>query len=557
MRRSALFAPLARVAPVVLSVLALGAAAGCAAETTPETETDEGAFSSNQATLLDFDFDAELSTDSSWNDKQTIQDQLLYTIGHLNTDRSVGRLDNLVLSNIERSEAGGKITIKYHAKLPVAWGSKTNLPTSYTLALPRDVSQSGIAAFTEKYKHSCVDFGAHDVDAGSMWYYYRPRQSGCAITDAEVVKVAAAVRPSTQNTTGKYPEYHRIWEDDRLDIVAIFGKYEATATSTGDAGISAYNKFVSMMKRELRAVTQTVSTVPENVADAPGPATADVSFEATLPDGKLVKVTALLVNAITEVPAGFNARYEALTPTADVIMYNGHAGLGQNVRALAAKGRWVANKYQVFFMNGCDTFAYVDGSLAQTRAQLNPDDPTGTKNMEFITNAMPSFFSSMPAASTAVMKGLLSYEQPKTYDKIFEDIDRSEIVLVTGEEDNVFQPGMPIGTPGGGGGGGGGGGEGPAFAPFEESGTLARAAEKAYAYDVPAGTYVVELSGDGDADLYVKKNAAAAERSYDCRPYQNGSAEKCTVTFTEAGKLNVMVRGYAATSGYKVAGRKQ
>lgn len=545
MRRFAL------LAPVVLSVLALG---GCAAEPAPDTETDEGAFSSNQASLLDFEFDGTLSTDSSWNDKQTIQDQLLYTIGHLNTDKSVGRLDKLQLSNIERTEAAGKITIKYHAKLPVAWGSKTNLPTSYTLALPRDVSQAGISAFTEKHKHSCVDFGAHDVDAGSMWYYYRPRQRGCAITDAEVVKVAAAVRPSTENTTGKYPEYHRIWEDDRLDIVAIFGKYESSATSTSDAGISAYNRFVAMMKRELRGVTQTVSTLPENVADAPGPAIADVSFEATLADGKIVKVTALLVNAITEVPAGFNARYEGLTPTADVIMYNGHAGLGQNVRALAAKGRWVANKYQVFFMNGCDTFAYVDGSLAETRARLNPDDPSGTKNMEFITNAMPSFFSSMPAASTAVMKGLLSYEQPKTYDKIFEDIDRSEIVLVTGEEDNVFQPGMAIGTPGGGGGGGGGG---EAFAPFEESGTVARSVEKAYAYDVPAGTYVVELSGDGDADLYVKKDAAASARTYDCRPYQNGSAEKCTVTFTEAGKLNVMVRGYAATSSYKVAGKKQ
>jgi hypothetical protein len=545
MRRIAL----SSLAPVVLSVLALG---GCATESASEPVTDEGNFSSNQATLLDFDFDAELLTDSSWNDKQTIQDQLLYTIGHLNSDKSVGRLDNLVLSNIQRTtEADGKIKLAYHAKLPVAWGTKTNLPTSYTLSLPRDVSQAGLSAFTEKHKGTCVEHGAHDVDAGSMWYYYRPRLSGCAFAEGEVVKAAAAVRPSTENTTGKYPEYHRVWEDNRLDIVAIFGKYESSATTTSDAGISAYNRFVSMMKRELRGVTDTIVSAPENVADAPGPGVADVSFEATLADGKIVKVTALLVNAITEVPAGFNARYESLTPTADVIMYNGHAGLGQNVRALAAKGRWVANKYQVFFMNGCDTFAYVDGSLAQTRARLNPDDPTGTKNMEFITNAMPSFFSSMPAASTAVMKGLLSYAQPKTYDQIFADVDRSEVVLVTGEEDNVFRPGMPIGT------GGGGNGGGEAFTPFEESGTVARSAEKAYAYDVPAGTYLVELSGDADADLYVKKDSAPTASSYDCRPYKNGSQEKCTVTFGAAGKLNVMVRGYAASSSYKVTGKKQ
>lgn len=429
--------------PLLLSVSAL-AMGGCAADAPPDAATDEGAFSSNQATLLDFEFDASLTTDSSWDDNQTIEDQLLYTIGHLNADNSVGRLDKLTLTNVQRTEDAGKITIKYHAKLPVAWGSKTNVPTSYPLALPKDTSAAGLQAFTDKHKETCVDWGAHEVDTGSMWYYYRPRQSGCDIKDDEVVKVAAHVAVSTENTTSKFPEYQKVWEDDRLEIVAIFGKYEANATS-GDAGIDGFNEFVSTMKTTMAALGPVVST-PANLADRPGPATLDVTFETTLADGKKVKVVALLVDAITQVWQGFDARYESLTPTADVIAYNGHAGLGQNVRALARKGKWVAGKYQVFFMNGCDTFAYVDGSLAQTRAALNPDDATGTKYMEFVTNAMPSFFSSMPNASIALMQGLLSYSAPKTYDQIFEKIDRSEVVLVTGEEDNVFQPGMAIGS---------------------------------------------------------------------------------------------------------------
>jgi hypothetical protein len=49
-----------------------------------------------------------------------------------------------------------------------------------------------------------------------------------------------------------------------------------------------------------------------------------------------------------------------------------------------------------------------------------------------------------------MVHGLLSYNQPKTYEKIFESIDRSEVVLVTGEEDNEFKPGMPIGKSSGG-----------------------------------------------------------------------------------------------------------
>lgn len=537
--------------PFLAAVVGLAACSSAEEET---TDVGEGAFSSNQATLLDFDFDGELVTTSSWNDNQTIQDQLLYTIGHLNADKSVGRLDNLVLSNVRRStEAGGKTKITYHAKLPVAWGSKTNLPSTYKFTLPRDVSSSGTTAFTEAHKTTCVDWGAHDVDSGSMWYYFRPRNSGCSFAAGEVVTTTATVARSTQNTTGKYPEYHKVWEDNALEVVAIFGKYEDGATASSDSGISAYNSFVATMKRELASFG--VVSTPATFPTSPGVGAPDIQFDATLADGKKIKVTALLVDNIASTPLSFDQRYEALSPTADIIAYNGHAGLGQNVRALARKGRFVSGKYQIIFMNGCDTFAYVDGSLAQTRAVLNPDDPTGTKYMEFVTNAMPSFFQSMSNASTTLIKGLLSYSTPKTYDKIFEGIDSREVVLVTGEEDNAFTPGMPIG-----GGTVDGGstdpGETGTFTPFEESGSVAKNENKSYVYDVPAGTYKVDLSGTGDADLYVRKDQAATKSLYDCRPYKSGSTETCSVTFASAGKLHVMVNGYAAQSSFTVKGSK-
>ncbi len=549
MRRSLVVSPFRASLAACAALVALSAT-GCADEVAGAGAARDDDFSSNQATLLDFEFDGELVTDSTWNPQQTIQDQLLYTIGHLNTDDSVGRLDNVTLTNVVTTPEGGKTKITYRAKLPVAWGRKTNLPSTYELALPRDVSFAGQQAFTDKYKTSCVDWGAHDVDTGSMWYYYRPRKAGCSIPDAELVKSIATITPSSLNTTGKYPEYHEVWEDDRLEVVAIFGKYEDGATS-GDAGISAYDQFVSTMKRKFAALGEP-KTTPADVADRPGVSAPDVAFEGKLPDGKAVKVVALLVDNVSSAPEAFYQRYEQLSPTADLIAYNGHAGLGQNVRALARKGKFSPGKYQIFFMNGCDTFAYVDGALAQTRAALNPDDPTGTKYMEFVTNAMPSFFHRMSDGTTTMIDGLLSFGQPKTYDTIFEAIDRSEIVLVTGEEDNVFTPGMPIGSGGGGGGGG-------AFTPFEERGSVNKSSEKAFVYDVPAGTYTVNLTGDNDADLYVRKNAAAtaANKGWDCRPYQAGSEETCVVTFPSAGTLHVMVRGYSrAPSTFEVRGTK-
>ncbi|MBX3233247.1 MAG: hypothetical protein KIT84_20860 [Labilithrix sp.] len=437
MLRRSLFASLFFVGSLSFGAGCSGSEAG----DTPENKDDD--FASDQATLLDFEFDGALTTDFSWNDETTIQSQLLYTVGHLNWDNSVGRLDALELTNIQKKSLGGdKIEISYHAKLPVAWGSKTNLPKTYELKLPKDVSHEGLEAFVDAHKDRCVDRGAHDLDAGSMWYYYRPQSGGCTFQSGELSTPTAKVTVSKLNTKDKYPEYHEVWKDDRLEVVAIFGKYEATG-GAWDAGVQAFNGFAQKMKETLGP--NKLKTTPANVGDRPAPETKDITFEATLPDGKQVKVTALMVDAITSVWDGFDERYEEVAGSADVIAYNGHAGLGQNVRALARMGKWQKQKYQIFFMNGCDTFAYVDGSLAETRAAINSDDPNGTKYMEFVTNAMPSFFHSMAEASTTIITSLLDYRSPKTYEQMFKGIDRAEVVLVTGEEDNVFKPGMKIG----------------------------------------------------------------------------------------------------------------
>ena len=532
----------------LLASLASLAFAGCAAESREDAESFDQDFSSREAVQLDFELDGELVTDSAYNPKAKIQDQFLYTIGQLNGERSVGRLDKLVLTNVQSQPQGdGTFRVTYHAKMPVAWGRKNAVPATYTFTLPKVVSYSGLEAFTNKYKDTCVDWSAHDVDPGSMWYYYRPKAGRCAIDPGDVLSFTAQVTTSVENTTGKYPEYHKVWEDDELRVVAIFGKNEDGATAN-DAGISAYNSFVRSMRSNLGA-TQ-LETEPANVPTDPGVAHPDITFKAQLADGKKVFVTALLVDNVRTAGPAFDARYNDLSTSADLIMYNGHAGLGQNVRALANKGRFVSGKYLLLFMNGCDTFAYVDGSLAQKRAPLNPDDNAdGTKYLDIVTNAMPSYFHQNSNASTTLIKGLLSIEQPKTFEQMFTSIDTKQVVLVTGEEDNAFQPGMPIGS----------GGQGGGYA-LDETGEVARGEQDDFETpELPAGKYRVAIEHDssrpgGDADLYVKVGAAPTLTSYDCRPYIGGSKEECVVTLAAPAKIHAKVVGYAnATNAYELS----
>ena len=276
---------------------------------------------------------------------------------------------------------------------------------------------------------------------------------------------------------------------------------------------------------------------------SPGVDAPDIEWRADLGDGKKIVVVALLVDNVRTAGTTFNNRYADLSTHADLISYAGHAGLGANIKALARKGRWTQGQYAVVFMNGCDTYAYVDNALNKAHADVNPDDDKGTKYVDIVTNALPSYFSNMANATMAMVRGLLSYDAPKTYEQIFADIDRSQVVLVSGEEDNTFTPG-------------GGGTPDPTWEGLDKSGAVARGVEDHFETPtLPAGTYIFELDGNNDADLYVRIGDKPTTGRYDCRPYRYGSKESCKVELSAPAPVYVMVRGWAASSDYTLAGR--
>lgn len=536
-----------RLTALLATSLLAAPVAGCIDEDLYEGEevkAEEGkADASAGGVFLDAEFNGKLLVDSSWNDQQTIEGQLLYTVGQLNHHIAVGRIDKAIITNVQKTTVGGKLQITYKAKLPVLWSKRNGPPADVELHLPLDMSFTGQDSFAMKYAQTCVDWGAHDVDAGSMFYYFRPEASRCSIAAADVHRVTATLTPSPAQTTGKFPEYHKIWEDNALNVVAIFGKYEDGATTSSDAGIAAYNEFIAAMKSELR--DRNMTTVPATVPASPGIGTPDIEFTATLPDGKKIKVNAMLTDNIRTglSEPTFRARYEQLSTRADFITYNGHAGLGANIKALSQAGKWVQGQYLVMFQNGCDTMAYIDSSLADAHQAVNPDDTTGYKYVDIVNNAMPAYFSDMSDASLAYIRGFLSYDDPMTYEKIMASVAAAQLNMVTGEEDNVYTPGSG-GTP-------------VAWAGLDESGSLARSARKTFTTPTLAeGTYEFKMTGTGDADLYVKVGRAPTTSSYDCRPYKSGSNETCRVTLAQPTTVGVMINGYATSSTFKLVGKK-
>ncbi|HEX7915469.1 MAG TPA: pre-peptidase C-terminal domain-containing protein [Rudaea sp.] len=108
-------------------------------------------------------------------------------------------------------------------------------------------------------------------------------------------------------------------------------------------------------------------------------------------------------------------------------------------------------------------------------------------------------------------------------------------------------------------GGGGGGGNTltngvPVTGLSGTSGTLSAD----YTLTVPSGKTSVTIKisgGSGDADLYVKLNAAPTLSSYDCRPYITGNNETCTFTPPSAGgTYHVKLNAYSTYSGVSLTG---
>lgn len=74
---------------------------------------------------------------------------------------------------------------------------------------------------------------------------------------------------------------------------------------------------------------------------------------------------------------------------------------------------------------------------------------------------------------------------------------------------------------------------------------------------VPQGASNLKFTttgGSGDADLYVKFGAQPTTSSYECRSWNSGNSETCTISNVQAGTYHVMLNAYSAYSGMSLTG---
>jgi hypothetical protein len=410
--------------------------AACSSQSEDDASSGDNAITSNDGNILSFEFTGQVTADSDAKTREAIITQLAYVQGILTTnEHGNGHVGHVQLTDVSETPSGAKKTIAYKALLPVAW-PKTGrqAPATYELPLPKDVT--ALAAFNAKYDGKC---GTNEYGQDTFWHDWNPQAQGCAIDEADVVRMSAKVGKYAGETQGKYPEYDLVWSDGELDVAVIFGIINGGSTDDpSDPGVQAMEEFIGDAMGAVHGAQKKTNAKTASIL-------RDTTVTGTVSAAgaeKPVSVSVLLVAELASVGADFDPRWNDLSTSADLIMYDGHAGLGKNVNALARKGVVTKGKYQLILLNGCQTFAYIDTTLNDRRTEANgaAEDPNGTMFMDVIGNALPGYTNNLAPMSSTLLRALADADHPKTYNDILSTYPSEHLVVVFGEEDNRYHP---------------------------------------------------------------------------------------------------------------------
>jgi hypothetical protein len=371
-----------------------------------------------------------------------IRKQLKYTLGQLNWEDAAPKLSWFKIDVEEigsEDEDTGLVPVHYRARGHIAWSRKQEMPSDMELILPARGDSSGLKAFVDRYFHQCTN--DPKAERRGYFFFFYPSLKTCPMSHPSehelerekgmVVRFPMRLEENDSNTSGKSPEYGKLWEDGKLTVTAIFGKYVANGPDSTDIGVQAYQRFYALLIRKYGQPRRIEST---EAPSARGPLYSGIRLSWRLGERTLV-VNLRLVPLVSRAGNSFLDWYAERTQDSDVLMYSGHAGLGDNIEALIKHAVFRPKKYQIFFVNGCDTFTYVDEDLFAAHQAATPGAPV-TKYLDIITNVVSVEFARMADGSFTLLHELV--KQKKNYHEILRKIDPEQRAIVDGEEDNTW-----------------------------------------------------------------------------------------------------------------------
>ena len=290
-------------------------------------------------------------------------------------------------------------------------------------------------------RNQCTDKEFND--RGDFYYYWDPKLPTCPLADdtTDVIYFDGQVE-ELPNTTDTYPEYDRLYDKGSLDVWVFFGYISGpTSVHTWNPRDDGDYAFRAMNEHLLGAGFKQTAELSRFRMGPDGRMMAGEKWNNFLREfektgsyqGRDLKVTVHVLLSDTDFKSRDLTFHHYLLPAlrdADIVDYDGHSGDSANLdlQALGFAG-FVPGKYQLFFINGCDSYPNYLGQFLDARG-------TGWKDMNLVLAGTPTLSDSMAPNAWAFIHPFIEGET-QSYQRILGEIEASN-----GQGDGTFLTGV-------------------------------------------------------------------------------------------------------------------
>jgi hypothetical protein len=310
--------------------------------------------------------------------------------------------------------------------------------------------------YTKGWKRCTDTYPSHQTQS-MLWYYWDPSRYGCDHQlGLEYQNVLVEMGASQEQTILSYPEYKEMIrnqdEKKTLSMTFAFGYVEDQANpnpyTDSDSGMQEFQSYIQTTDQTLAPL----GFLNEPILASSYQKNSDLQI-GTKWVGEIggVKIVVKVVSTAGIDQMDLFAKSYAQEHDS-FFGWFGHSRVGSGFDAEQFRKKLLyqpdlytlSESYQMIYWAGCNSYSYYTTPFFEMKAQLNPAlDPNGTKKLDIISNALPSYFAFNAVNAQVMLNALLGFQNPQSYQQIITELESQGsgwgvpvIVNVIGDEDN-------------------------------------------------------------------------------------------------------------------------
>ncbi|MCK5800033.1 MAG: proprotein convertase P-domain-containing protein, partial [Deltaproteobacteria bacterium] len=265
----------------------------------------------------------------------------------------------------------------------------------------------------------CATPNAHlGLSQSIYWYLWNPNRYTCSIETQTMTLTVDRVLPRNVES---YPEYNRLWKDNKLEVAVFFGQLDSDVDDMKDDNWQNVDQLAQWLTD---AGFKEVKNAPmgRRFTHKTGDKTAIVDVYGPSVFHSVADSTRF-------------ANWQKAVSEHEVIMYNGHSVLGSG---MAFERATYPDHYQIFQIASCLSYEYYVRPILAGKG--------GWADVDVISNTTPTYYNeNLPLTSTVLAKLIEGFENGGrvSWQDIMEAVARKLNHYrfgVSGARDNCFTP---------------------------------------------------------------------------------------------------------------------